>query len=58
MAKKDVIYVVDDSIFQVPDEIKNMTHEERMKLITELESEEMKEEENLSEPILKIAGYR
>lgn len=29
-----------------------------MKLITELESEEMKEEENLSEPILRIAGYR
>lgn len=44
MSKKDVIYVVDDSVFKVPDEIKNMTHEERMKLITELESEEMKEE--------------
>ena len=54
MAKKGVVYSVDDSIPQISDEIKNMTHEERMKLIRELEEEGRKEAENIPEPILQM----
>lgn len=47
MAKKDVVYIVDDSIFQVSDEIKNMTHEERMKKIMLIEEAGREEAENI-----------
>lgn len=41
--EKEAVYIVDDSYFHVPDEIKNMTHEERMKAIRKLEEEGRKE---------------
>lgn len=53
MAKK-VVYVVDDSEFQVSDEIKNMSHEERMRMIRLFEEAGRKEAENIpdTKPLL------
>ncbi len=50
MAKKGVVYIVDDSYFHVSDEVKNMTHEERMEAIRELEEKGRKEAENIPDP--------
>lgn len=47
LAKKDVVYVVDDSIIQVSDEIKNMAHEERMKRIMLFEEAGRREAETI-----------
>lgn len=53
MAKKGVVYIVDDSYFHVSDEVKNMTHEERMEAIRELEEKGREEGKNIPKPILK-----
>lgn len=53
MLKKSVVYIVDDSYVQVPDEIKNMTHEERMRAIRELEDKGREEGKNIPRPVLK-----
>lgn len=48
------VYIIDDSYVQIPDEIKNMTHEERMRAIRELEEKGRKEAENIPEPKLLV----
>lgn len=55
MSKKNVIYIVDDSYFHVSEEIKNMTHEERMQAIRELEEEGRKEAENIPDQHYRLS---
>lgn len=52
MAEKNIVYIVDDTYFNVSDEIKNMTHEERMEAIRKLEEEGRREAENIPRPEL------
>ena len=57
MGKIQEIYFEDDT-FEVSEEVKNMSHEERMRVIRELEEKDRTEMENIPDSNCCVMSYR